>query len=472
MAAPATPPTPTRPLSGHRPLLGVSTKMYFTHARTTAFTRALLTHLTSTPRATEVLSSIDAFLIPDFISLPAVLAAITTPPLTTTTPTATTPVRPPITIGAQDCAAADFGPLTGEVSPAVLREVGCGMVELGHAERRALFGEADGDVAAKARAVVRNGMVPLVCVGEKEKGGGGGEGGGKGEGDGDGVRAAAEEVGRQVAAVLEGLDPEAEVVLAYEPVWAIGAPEPASAAHVKGVVRRLRESEVVKGRKGLTRIVYGGAAGPGLWGQLGGEVDGLFLGRFAHQPEQFVKMLYEVPNDKPPPKRTFLPIAGFRQPISGLSMEDTPVRMPEAIKVAKLQMAEDGGLPSSVHTGKTRFFQPVNGFGSTHRTGVWGGFVSSVSAYLNELRHALFIQALSIYSFVRIQLRKLAGAVTKLAGPAGFAIACVALWSALSSMHDTRQALALAQWTARKDFLQYCHSVRETNRSRSTVRPI
>lgn len=172
----------------------------------------------------------------------------------------------------------------------MLREVGCGMVELGHAERRALFGETDGDVAAKAGAVVRNGMVPLVCVGEKR--GGGGEG--DGDGDGDGVRAAAEEVGRQVAAVLGELDPEAEVVLAYEPVWAIGAPEPASAAHVKGVVRRLRESEVVKARKGLTRIVYGGAAGPGLWAQLGGEVDGLFLGRFAHQPEQFVKMLYEV----------------------------------------------------------------------------------------------------------------------------------------------------------------------------------
>jgi triosephosphate isomerase len=187
-------------------------------------------------------------------------------------------------IGAQDCAAADFGPFTGEVSPAVLREVGCGMVELGHAERRRLFGETDGDVAAKAAAVVRNGMVPLVCVGEKEVGD---------EGDVS-VRDAAGQVVRQVAAVLEGLDPDAEVVLAYEPVWAIGAPEPASAAHVKEVVRLLRGCEAVEERRGLTRIVYGGAAKPGLWGQLGGEVDGLFLGRFAHEPEQFVKMLYEV----------------------------------------------------------------------------------------------------------------------------------------------------------------------------------
>lgn len=168
------------------------------------------------------------------------------------------------------------------------------------------------------------------------------------------------------------------------------------------------------------------------------------------------------PNDQPSPKPTFLPIAEFRQPISRTSMENTPVRMPEAIRVAKLQMAEDGGLPSSVNTGKSRFFQPVGGFESTRRTGTWGGFVSSASTYLNELRNLLFIQALGIYSFFRVQLKKLAGAVTKLAGLAGFAIACVALWSALSSMHDTRQALVLAQWTARKDFLQYCHSVRET----------
>ncbi|KAK3294588.1 Triosephosphate isomerase-like protein [Chaetomium fimeti] len=294
------PPSPppgatTRPLSGHRPLLGVSTKMYFSHARTTAFTTTLLKLLTSTPQAATVLSTLDAFLIPDFVSLPAVLAAVDTS-LTTR--------GGRVRVGAQDCAASDFGAFTGEVSPAVLREVGCGMVELGHAERRALFGETDAGVREKVGAVVRNGMVPLVCVGEKEVGGDGrvgdgdGEGGGGNDGGGDGgeggVRVAAEEVARQVAAVLEGLDPEAEVILAYEPVWAIGAPEPASATHVKGVVRRIRESEVVKGRRGLTRIVYGGAAKPGLWEQLGGEVDGLFLGRFAHQPEQFVKMLYEV----------------------------------------------------------------------------------------------------------------------------------------------------------------------------------
>ncbi|KAK4035113.1 hypothetical protein C8A01DRAFT_48615 [Parachaetomium inaequale] len=220
-----------------------------------------------------VLSSLDAFIIPDFISLPSAISAIAAAPAPGNK----------LVVGAQDCAAADFGAYTGEVSPAVLKEIGCGIVEVGHAERRRLFGETDGVVRDKVAAVVRNGMVPLVCVGETGE-----------PVAGDGVHKAAEEVVRQVGAVMEGLDDGAEVVLAYEPVWAIGAAEPASAEHVSGVVRVVRESEVVKSREGRTRIVYGGAAGPGLWGRLGGEVDGLFLGRFAHQPEQFVKMLYEV----------------------------------------------------------------------------------------------------------------------------------------------------------------------------------
>ncbi|KAK3905689.1 hypothetical protein C8A05DRAFT_41424 [Staphylotrichum tortipilum] len=262
-------PTPTpltiRPHSSHRPFLAVSTKMYFTHARTAAFTTHLLSLLASHPPP----NTIDLFLLPDFVSLPSALSTLSSSA---------------IRVGAQDCAAADFGPFTGEVSPAVLREMGCALVEVGHAERRRLFGETDGVVNAKVRAVVRNGMVPLVCVGEVDPPT-------QGDGEGDG---AVGEVVRQVGAALEGVDGEAEVVVAYEPVWAIGAAEPAGVEHVVRVVRGVRESEVVKGRKGRTRIVYGGAAGKGLWMRLRGEVDGLFLGRFAHEPKQFVAMIREV----------------------------------------------------------------------------------------------------------------------------------------------------------------------------------
>lgn len=283
-------------ISGHRPLVGVSTKMYFTHARTTSFVSSVLSLLSSkAPGSTTLLrEKVDAFIIPDFVSVPATIAAIST-----------SGTAGNIVVGAQDCAAAteDFGAYTGEVSAAVLREVGCGIVEVGHAERRRLFGETDDVTAAKAAATARNEMVPLVCVGEvaappspalnsSSSAAGGGDRGN--DSLKVGIQRAAKEVLSQVRAVLEKLDGAADVVLAYEPVWAIGAPQPASADHVKGVVRLVRESEVVMGRSGRTRIVYGGAAGPGLWKRLEGEVDGLFLGRFAHDPEQFVKLLYEV----------------------------------------------------------------------------------------------------------------------------------------------------------------------------------
>ncbi|AEO55059.1 Triosephosphate isomerase-like protein [Thermothelomyces thermophilus ATCC 42464] len=266
-------------VSGHRPVVGVSTKMYFSHARTTAFVSSVLALLREAPGAAALLRDrVDAFVAPDFVSIPATRAAVIVEAEAGAGAGAGAGAR--LVVGAQDCAAADEGPYTGEVSPAVLRELGCGLAEVGHAERRRLFGESDDLVRRKAAAAARNGLVPLVCVGEEVVS--------------PGVRAAAEEVLGQVKAVLDGLDGEADVILAYEPVWAIGAPEPASAEHVRGVARLVRESEAVRGRPGRTRIVYGGAAGPGLWGRLGGEVDGLFLGRFAHQPEQFVKMLYEV----------------------------------------------------------------------------------------------------------------------------------------------------------------------------------
>ncbi|KAL2016081.1 hypothetical protein VTK56DRAFT_4288 [Thermocarpiscus australiensis] len=264
----ASPPPPDQ----RRRLVGVSTKMYFSAARTASFVDSVISLLSSSPNAAHLLSKLDAFLIPDFVTLSSTIRAIKSAPAPANA----------LIVGAQDCCAHDFGAYTGEVSPAVLAEAGCRIVEVGHAERRRLFGEGDEMVRDKAAAVVRNGMWPLVCVGEGA------------DYAASGVEAAAEAVLRQVGAVVEGLPSEADIVLAYEPVWAIGAAEPASAEHVREVVRHVRESDVVRGRRGRTRIVYGGAAGPGLWGKLGGEVDGLFLGRFAHQPEQFVKMLYEV----------------------------------------------------------------------------------------------------------------------------------------------------------------------------------
>lgn len=247
-----------------RRLIGLSTKMYFSLARTHQFTSDFLAQLGSV--SPDLLSKIDIFVIPDFVSIASTAAQLKSAPV---------PVWP----GAQDCHWEDQGAFTGEVSPAVLSEAGVRIVEVGHAERRRLFGEDDATVAKKAAAVSRNNMVPLVCIGEQTEGN---------------MTLAVEECRGQVEGVMSALSDDAEVVLAYEPVWAIGASQPAGEAHVLSVVAGIRGLDCVKGRKGLTRVVYGGSAGPGLYEKLKDGLDGLFLGRFGHDPERFVKTITEV----------------------------------------------------------------------------------------------------------------------------------------------------------------------------------
>ncbi|KAH8167492.1 hypothetical protein CIB48_g760 [Xylaria polymorpha] len=266
------------PPSRRRRLVGVSTKMYFSFARTTTYISTLLKLLSELPaEALASLQDIDIFVIPDHISLTSVISQLRSG----------NPV--PILAGAQDAFHEDAGAFTGEVSPAVLAEVGCRILELGHAERRRLFGETDETTGKKAAAAARNGLVPLVCVGERTK---------------PPTVPAAETLDRQAAlpeirvqveAVLEAVPDAAEVILAYEPVWAIGAAAPASASYVVAVARAIGDFECVRRRPaGSTRILYGGSAGPGLFERLSDGVDGLFLGRFAHDPEQFVKTILEV----------------------------------------------------------------------------------------------------------------------------------------------------------------------------------
>ncbi|KAM3447232.1 hypothetical protein MY3296_008918 [Beauveria thailandica] len=263
-----TPPPPRR----RRRLVGLSSKMYFSLSQTESYTADVLARLAALPPA--LLADTDVFILPDFLTVAATAARIAASGL---------PAGAAVWAGAQDCHWEDRGSYTGEVSPAVLRDVGARIVAVGHAERRRLFAEDDAVAARKAAAASRNGMVPLVCVGEETEGGGGG-----------GVAAAVAECAPQVEAVVGALADDAELVLAYEPVWAIGASQPAGDAHVLAVVAGLRELDCVKNRTGTTRIVYGGSAGPGLYERLKTGLDGLFLGRFAHDPERFVQTVKEV----------------------------------------------------------------------------------------------------------------------------------------------------------------------------------
>ena len=171
--------------------------------------------------------------------------------------------------GAQDVHTEDAGAHTGDISAPMLVDLGCTFVEVGHSERRRDHGETDESVAQKVRQVLGHDMTPIMCVGEPIAAG---------------PQTALDHVIRQARAGLS-LVPDADrhrVVIAYEPVWAIGEGSVAAdPAHIGTVHRGLHEI--------AARVIYGGSvdalsAGP-ILAEAG--VDGLFVGRAALDPKQF-----------------------------------------------------------------------------------------------------------------------------------------------------------------------------------------
>ena len=149
--------------------------------------------------------------------------------------------------GAQDCSSHDAGAYTGEISAAMLAEFGCCHVIVGHSERRALHGESDALVAQKAAAALKHGLVPIVCVGETLA-----------EREAGQTEAV---VGRQLGAAIALLDKRIDgVVVAYEPVWAIGTGKTATPAEAQAVHAFLRKTLATAGAaSGSLRILYGGS---------------------------------------------------------------------------------------------------------------------------------------------------------------------------------------------------------------------
>ncbi|MFT4111085.1 triose-phosphate isomerase family protein [Propionicimonas sp.] len=237
----------------------MSLKLYFDTAATVEYSRALAAGVAARPWA--VRGSVLTGVLPSFLGIPRVQPIL---------------AASGVLVGAQDLCQEDRGAFTGEVSGTDLRSAGCSLVEVGHAERRSIYDESDELVAAKLRAALRNHLVPLLCVGEREQ---------------SAPDAAAVECARQVLDATAGGTGE-EVWIAYEPVWAIGAPQPAPVEYVREVCTRLREA--LSDRLPQLAILYGGSAGPGLLGRLWPTVDGLFLGRFAHDPEAFLAVADEA----------------------------------------------------------------------------------------------------------------------------------------------------------------------------------
>lgn len=241
--------------------VGVSLKMYFGHERA----RAWFDEVARLVRDHDAVrdGAVELFITPTYLQvLPAVAAF------------AGTPVR----IGGQDVSSEDHGPFTGEVSASELAEAGATIAEIGHAERRRLYGETEAITAAKTRAALRAGLTPLLCIGETEQM--------------DPAEAALIAVA-QLRSALDDAD-DGAVIVAYEPVWAIGAPEPAGHDHIRTVTSALRVALDADAARGGSAVIYGGAAGPGLLTALGDAVDGVFLGRFAHDPAALMTVLDEA----------------------------------------------------------------------------------------------------------------------------------------------------------------------------------
>ena len=192
-----------------------------------------------------------------------------------------------VKVGAQNMHWADNGAWTGEVSPVMLADCDLDLVELGHSERREHFGETDETVGLRTEAAVRHGLIPLVCIGEtraeREAG------------------VAREVLARQVRGALErltGAQTQAPVLLAYEPVWAIGENGiPATAEYADA-----RHAEIIDvARSVLGRLIpclYGGSVNPeNCVGLINcAHIDGLFIGRSAWQIEGYLEILSKCTN--------------------------------------------------------------------------------------------------------------------------------------------------------------------------------
>jgi triosephosphate isomerase len=188
-----------------------------------------------------------------------------------------------VSVAGQDCFWEDQGAWTGEVSARLLADVGCKYVIIGHSERRQHFGELDAAVNLKVKAALRNGLGPIVCVGETER-----------------ERDAAETFGRvgaQLDGGLDGLDEAAaaKLTIAYEPVWAIGTGRtatPAQAEEVHAFIRgRLAERFGAVAER--VRIQYGGSVKPDNAAALLGQpnIDGALVGGASLKADDFLKIV-------------------------------------------------------------------------------------------------------------------------------------------------------------------------------------
>ena len=248
------------------PMMAGNWKMYKTVGEAVSLSQAVVNEV-----ADELTEYVEVVLCPPFTALKSVSNVLEFD-------------RSDIRLGAQNVHWENEGAFTGEVSPTMLKEIGCRYCIVGHSERRELFGETDAAVNRKVRALLDHGIVPIVCCGESIS-----------------VRDAGDtdaHVVAQISAALEGLSSEqvACLVLAYEPIWAIGTgrvptPEVANAvcAAIRGYVARQFGIEAAES----VRILYGGSVKPENIGMFmpQPDIDGALVGGAALDAASFVTLV-------------------------------------------------------------------------------------------------------------------------------------------------------------------------------------
>jgi triosephosphate isomerase len=248
-----------------RTLIAGNWKMHMTHLDAIGLVQKLAFTVPG-----PVLDTVDAVVLPPFTALRSVQTLVTGDKLA-------------VGYGAQDVSAHDSGAYTGEVSGGMLAALACQYVTVGHSERRAMHAEDDAVVATKAQAALRHGVVPIVCVGEGLE-----------------IRQAGEHVQyctTQLDASLDGLTAEqvAGLVVAYEPVWAIGTGEvatPDDAQEVCGALRSRLAERFGPETAAAVRILYGGSVkAANTAGILAGpDIDGALVGGASLDADEFAQI--------------------------------------------------------------------------------------------------------------------------------------------------------------------------------------
>ncbi len=250
---------------GRKPLIAGNWKMNLNHLEAIALVQKVAFTLPE-----KYFAKVEVALIPPFTDLRSVQTLVDGDKLG-------------VVYGAQDLSPNDSGAYTGDISGSMLAKLGCTYVLVGHSERREYHGESDALLATKVAAAYRNGLVPILCVGEGLE-----------------IREAGNQVEHSVGQLLAALDsvtPEqaASIVLAYEPVWAIGTGRVATPADAQEVCAALRAALAEKyGAEiaGGVRILYGGSVKSGNVGEIVGQtdVDGALVGGASLDGTEFASL--------------------------------------------------------------------------------------------------------------------------------------------------------------------------------------